>query len=83
MSDLITQGGAGGAGALFGAFLSWFGFKQRLDAQDKRLDMLSKDVMYENTCEAKTIGLEKRMQDQNVLLAEMREDVKRLLRRLS
>ena len=81
MSDLITQGGAGGAGALFGGLISWLGFKQRLDAQDKRIDILAKSVMYEDTCGAKHNGMEQRLDDQGILLAEMRKDIKSLLKR--
>jgi len=79
MDNLIAQGGAGGAGAFFGAFLSWIGFRQRLDAQDKRLDTLVGSVMFENTCEATVNGLTQRMDDQNKLLTEMRGDIKKLL----
>lgn len=81
MSDLIAQGGVGGAGALFGSLLSWLGFKQRLDAQDKRIDILADAVMYEDTCEAKCGGMEKQVANQNVLLAEVRGDIKKLLER--
>lgn len=81
MSDLITQGGAGGLGALLGTFASFLGFRSRLDAQDKRLDKLAESVMYEDTCTAKTKGLEKRVEDQNKLLTEMRGDIKALLRK--
>lgn len=81
MSDLFAQGGIGGAGALFGSFISWLGFKQRIDAQDKRIDTLAEGVMHEDTCEAKTNGIEKRMDDQSVLLTEMGRDIKSLLRR--
>ena len=52
MDNLIAQGGAGGAGALFGTLLAFLGFKQRLDAQDKRLDKLSESVVYEDTFES-------------------------------
>ena len=81
MSDLFAQGGAGGAGAFFGGFLSWLGFKQRLEAQDKRLDTLADSVMYEDTCEATVNGLVQRMEISEVLLTEMRGDIKTLLKR--
>ena len=63
MSDLFAQGGAGGVGALLGAFFSWLGFKQRLDAQDKRIDTLADDVMYKDTCAATTKGIEQQLKD--------------------
>lgn len=81
MSDLIAQGGAGGAGALFGTFLAFIGFKSRLDGQDKRLERLADNVMYEDTCEAKTKGLEKQIESQSELMTEMRDDIKELLRK--
>jgi hypothetical protein len=48
--DLLQSGGIGGAGALFGAFLTWAGFKSRLDSQEARLVQLEKDVVYGDTC---------------------------------
>lgn len=81
MSDLFAQGGIGGAGALFGSFISWLGFKQRLDAQDKRIDILADSVIYEDTFKATTNGLQLQIKAQNLLLAEVRGDIKRLLRR--
>jgi hypothetical protein len=83
MSDLIAQGGAGGLGAFFGGVVSWLGFKQRLDAQDKRIDTLADSVQYEDTCDAKCGGMEKQVENQNVLLTEMRGDIKKLLGRKS
>jgi hypothetical protein len=83
VTDLLTQGGVGSAGALFGGLLSWLGFKQRLDAQDKRIDTLADAVMYEDTCEARCGGMEKQVENQNVLLTEMRGDIKKLLKRKS
>jgi len=81
MSDLFTQGGVGGAGALFGGFLSWLGFRQRLEAQDKRIDILADSVVYEDTFEATTNGIEKRLDTFEKLLTEMRGDIKSLLKR--
>lgn len=81
MSDLLAQGGAGGLGAFLGALGSWLGFKQRLDAVDKRLDTLAEGVIYEDTCEARCSGMEQRVKEQSLLLAEMRNDIKSLLKR--
>lgn len=61
MDNLIAQSGAGGAGALFGTFLAFIGFKSRLDAQDKRLERLADSVVYEDTCEARIKGLESKI----------------------
>lgn len=83
MSDLIAQGGAGGLGALLGTFASFLGFKSRLDAVDKRLDTLSEKVMYEDTCGAKCEGMGLQVENQNILLTEMRKDIKKLLARNS
>lgn len=81
MPDLIAQGGAAGAGTFLGAVVSWLGFKQRLEAQDKRIDKLSELVIYDDTCEAKVTGFTKRLDDQGLLLTEMRGDIKKLLAR--
>lgn len=83
MPDLIAQGGAAGAGTFFGAIASWFGFRHRLDAQDKRIDKLAEHVIYDDTCEAKVNGFTKRLDDHGILLAEMRGDIKELLGRKS
>lgn len=81
MPNLWLQSGTGGAGALFGSLISWLGFRQRLDAQDKRLDTMAENVMYKDTCDAKFAGVLKRMDDQNQILAEVGKDIKNLLRR--
>jgi len=81
MSDLFTQGGIGGVGAFFGAFLSWLGFKQRLDAQDKRINTLADNVVYEDTFKAEIKGFNKQLDTFGILMAEMRKDIKTLIRK--
>jgi len=81
MSDLIAQGGAGGAGALFGTFLAFIGFKSRLDGQDKRIGKLADSVVYEDTFKSTIEGFEKLLEVQSILAAETREDVRALLKR--
>jgi hypothetical protein len=41
---------SGGAGAIFGSFLTWAGFRDRLNIQEKRLVQLERDVIYRDTC---------------------------------
>jgi hypothetical protein len=48
--ELLQAGGAGGFGAIFGAFISWAGFKSRLDGQEARIVQLENDVVYADTC---------------------------------
>jgi len=81
MNDWLVSGGAAGAGGFFGILASWLGFRQRLDAQDKLIDKLASNVVYEDTCKATTSGFGRRLDDQGKLLSEMREDIKTLLRR--
>ena len=81
MDNLLAQGGAGGAGALFGTFLAFIGFKQRLDSQDKRISKLAESVVYEDTFKATVEGFQKQLEVQSVLAAETREDVRALLKK--
>jgi len=83
MPDLIAQGGAAGAGTFLGVLASWFGFKHRLEAQDKKISDLANDVRYKDTCEATVLSFDKRLADHGALLAEMRGDIKELLARKS
>lgn len=50
MNDLIQSGGIGGIGALFGALLTWAGFRERLAVGEDRAIQLEKDVVYKDTC---------------------------------
>jgi len=51
MSELIQVGGVGGIGALFGALLTWAGFKEKLKSGEDRTIQLEKDVVYRDTCD--------------------------------
>lgn len=50
MDDLLQSGGIGGIGALFGALLSWAGFRERVISLEARNTQLEKDVVYKDTC---------------------------------
>jgi hypothetical protein len=87
--DLLQTGGAGGVGAIFGAFLAWAGFKSRLDGQEARIIQLENDVVYADTCKmckngtetshvdviARMDRLEKTFLDQHV---EIKRDIRTL-----
>lgn len=42
----IENIGIGGGSGLLGAILTYLGFKQRMDAVDKRIETLEQDVVY-------------------------------------
>jgi len=81
MSDLLQTGGAGGIGAVLGVILSFLGFKSRLDGMEKRVDSISQNVVYSDTCRAAMTGIEKLIETQTNLVAEMRDDVRELLKK--
>ncbi|MDH5299319.1 MAG: hypothetical protein OEV91_09905, partial [Desulfobulbaceae bacterium] len=52
VGDLTQVGFSAGGGGILGALFAFFGFRDRLDRQDKRMDQLEKDVVYRDTCAA-------------------------------
>ena len=44
----IENIGIGGGSGLLGAILTYLGFKQRMDAVDKRIEILEQDVVYKD-----------------------------------
>jgi len=73
MNDLLQTGGAGGIGAILGAVLTFLGFKSRLET-------LEKNVVFEKTCKATTKGITDALHTQTELMAEMRVDIKTILK---
>jgi|GEM_PF-6561049 len=71
--NLLQTGGAGGAGALLGSFLTFIGFK-------RRIEQLEEGVVYKDTCEAKVKGMEDALHTTNEMLTEMRTDIKQILK---
>lgn len=45
----IEDIGLGAGGGLLGTLLTYLGFKQRIDATDKRIEALEKDTVYKDT----------------------------------
>ena len=80
MSDLLTTGGAGGAGAFMGALLTFLGFKSRLDTLEKRMSKMSDSVVYMDTCQANLKGVKEAQEAQGKLLTEVRDDIKTILK---
>lgn len=73
MSDLLTTGGSGFAGAIIGAIGSFLGLKSKIDSQKERLDRLANGVMYSDTCDARHDGVVQRLDTQNDMLKEIRD----------
>ena len=71
MADL-TNLGIGGGGGILGVVLGWFGCKSKIDS-------LSKNVRYKDTCNAVHVALEKRLDGIEKMQTEMRDDIKKLL----
>ena len=80
MTDLLTTGGVGGLGAIVGAIGSWFGLKTKIDAIEKNVDKIAKCVITVPTCDAKHDGLEVRIDSQDGMLKEIRDDIKTLIK---
>ena len=80
MNDLLTTGGAGGAGAFVGAILTFLGFKSRLDALERNMSKLGDNVVYTDTCLANLTGVKDTQKAQNILLKEVRDDIKTILK---
>ena len=53
--NLIQTGGAGAGGAIFGAIMTFFGFK-------RRIEKLEDSVVYSDTCEARIKRIEDKME---------------------
>ena len=70
--NLEQIGYTGGAGIL-GALLTFFGLKSRVDR-------MADTVRYVDTCEAIHTGIEKKLDDHEAMLKEIRSDVKTVLR---
>ena len=79
MDNLLQTGGVGGVGAIIGAISSWFGLKTKIDAIEKNVDKIANCVITVPTCDAKHDGLEVRIESQEIMLKEIRDDIKTLI----
>lgn len=71
---ILETGGAAGGGSILGVIFAWFGFKGKIQDIEKRVDRISDNVVFQDTCDAKHEALVSLMQ-------ETREDVKELLKK--
>ncbi len=61
--DLVSAGGGGVLGSILGTIGTFFGLKSRMDAADRRMDQIEKDVVYRDTCTACKDGRDKQSND--------------------
>lgn len=80
MSDILTTGGTGAIGAVIGALGTFFGLKNKIEAIEKNVDKIAKCVVTIPTCNAKHNGLEVRIDSQEEMLKEIRDDIKTLIK---
>lgn len=80
--NLLQTGGAGGFGAVLGALMSFFGIKGKITDVDKRIDNLTGVVMFANTCDAVHKGLNQRLDHADHTQAEIRSDIKDMLKEM-
>ena len=79
MTDFFTTSGAGGLGAVIGVVASFFGFRVKINGMEKRLDRMADSVVYHEPCGARHEGIEKRFDTQELMLKEIRDDIKILI----
>ncbi len=82
MDNLLQTGGAGGAGAILGALMSFFGIKGKVEDVDKRVDRLTNVVAFSDTCDAKHEAIEKQFVASNEMQTEIRDDIKDILKEM-
>ena len=82
LTDIGRTGGAGVVGTIIGAFLSYLGFRGKVNGLKERVDSLSGSVRYADTCESRYEGVKEQLKDIKDMHAETRSDVKEILRRL-
>lgn len=80
MNDLLTTGGAGGFGAILGAFMTFFGIKGKIKDVDKRIDRLTDVVAFSSTCTAVQKSIDERFKSLHETQTEMRDDIKDILK---
>jgi len=71
--NLLQTGGAGGAGAILGLILGFFGFKSRIEN-------LEKGTVTKETCVVVQKAFHDNMEAQNSMLKEIRTDIKAILK---
>ena len=81
MDDLTTNVGVGGISGIVGVFLSWFGFKSKVEGIEKDFATLKGTVRFTDTCNEISKGLTGQLTDIKVMQKEMRDDIKELIRR--
>lgn len=79
MNNLFEVGGASGVGAIFGAIISFFGLKGKVDSIEKRVDLMVEKVIFKDSCTATHKAVEQRLDDQSNMLKEVRDDIKHIL----
>lgn len=84
MDDFTKNIGIGGGAGVFGAVLSWLGFKYRVDNLQKNVEALQEKIEeYQEvrTCLVVHKGISTELQDIKDMQTEMRKDIKALLQR--
>lgn len=76
MDDFTKTVGVGGISGIIGALLSWLKFKYRVDNLQEKVDGLSKEVRYADTCTAMYEGIEKQLNNIVDMQREMRDNLR-------
>lgn len=81
MTDMWNVG-TGAGGGIFGAIFAFLGLKHHITTIDKRIEKLSSNVVYKDTCQECHNSTHAALKSINDMQKETRADIKNILKEL-
>ena len=79
-NDLLQVGSAAGGGGILGVFMSWIGFKSRMDRIEHAIESMTDKVVFKDLCDSKFSNLQGQLSKVDTKLDDILNEVKDISR---
>jgi len=79
-NDLLQVGSAAGGGGILGVFMSWLGFKSRMDRIERAIESMTDKVVFKDLCDSKFSNLQGQLSKVDTKLDDILNEVKDISR---
>ena len=79
-NDLLQVGSAAGGGGILGVFMSWIGFKSRMDRIERAIESMTDKVVFKDLCDSKFSNLQGQLSKVDTKLDDILNEVKDISR---
>jgi len=79
-NDLLQVGSAAGGGGILGVFMSWIGFRSRMDRIERAIESMTDKVVFKDLCDSKFSNLQGQLSKVDTKLDDILNEVKDISR---